>query len=294
MSTNYYKATYILSLFIYGTIGLVLRYISLPVEFVVICRGILGSLTMVIITKLTGKKLDFKPFKKVGKWFVLSGICLGFNWITLFAAYKVTTVAIASLCNYMAPIIVIFLAALLFKDKLKPISIVCIFVAFIGIALVSGVTLDGIAGVNLKGVALGFMAAAGFTGMVLCNKKGGDVPVYEKAIIQLISASLTALPYFLINNWGEPLNFDLQSVLLILLLGVVHSGIAYTFYFGAITKIDVQSFALLGYTEPIVSVLVSVIILHESMTLLGVIGAVMVLGAAIVNEMAQVKKVPQG
>ena len=248
---------------------------------------------MIVITSLTGRKLDFKPLKKNAKWFVLSGICLGFNWITLFAAYKVTTVAIASLCNYMAPIIVIFLAALLFKDKLKPISIVCIFVAFIGIALVSGVTLDGIAGVNLKGVALGFMAAAGFTGMVLCNKKAGDAPVYEKAIIQLISASITALVYFLINNWGAPLEIDLQSVLLVLLLGVVHSGIAYTFYFGAITKIDVQSFALLGYIEPIVSVLISVILLHESMTFLGVIGAVMVLGAAIVNELVQSKKQPQ-
>lgn len=273
---------YILASIIYGTVGMFLRQVSFPSEIVVLCRGLIGSLFVFLFLKFKGQPIDHKAIEKNRIWLILSGIMLGLNWVFLFAAYIKTTVAIASLCNYMAPILFLLATPIFLHEKLEMRKIPFVILAFIGIILVSGVFAETKA--NVEGVIYGLLAALTFTGLMLCNRKIKDISSYDKTIVQLAISAITVLPYVLFKNFGITLVWDLKSILIVLMLGIVHTGIAYCLYFGSLGSLPVQSVAILGYIEPVVSVLCSTIFLHEPMAMSGWIGTILILGSAIVSE----------
>lgn len=276
---------YSLAVILFGTIGMFLRYIRLPSELVVLCRGVIGSLVIWAFVRIRGNRVDRSAIRKNLKWLVISGICLGLNWVFLFAAYLHTTVAIASLFNYLAPVIVVVIAPFLYREKLGWKKILCVVAAVIGVVLLSGVLSGTAAEVNWLGILFAFLAALSFVGIIFCNKKLDGINAYDKAIVQLAVSALTVLPYVIFNNWGTPLSLDLRSVLLTLMLGLLQTGFTYCLYFDTLGRLPVHSVAVLGYLEPVVSVLCSVFILQEGMDVLGWIGAVLIIGAAAVSEL---------
>ena len=282
MSIKLIRIEYVAAVVIYGTIGMFLRFISLPSEAAALCRGVIGSIFILIFMRTRGRNPDRQAIRRNLVYLVPSGICLGLNWIFLFAAYIRTTVAIASLCNYMAPLIVIMIAPAVLREKLDKRKLPCVAAAFLGIVLVSNIT-DG--GGNLPGVALGLTAAFCFVGIVLCNRKISGISLYDKAVVQLAVSAVTILPYVIIHNYGKPVEMNLRSVLIILLLGIVHTGAAYCFYFTGLSSLPVQEVAVLGYLEPVVSMICSAVFLHEPMGTGGRIGAVLILAAAVVSEL---------
>lgn len=91
--------------------------------------------------------------------------------------------------------------------------------------------------------------------------------------------ALTVLPYVLLNNRGAQLDWNTRSVVFILILGLVHTGIAYCLNFSGMATLPVQTVAVLGYLEPVVSVLGLVFILREHMGVCGRIGTVLSIAA---------------
>lgn len=281
-----YKLKYIIAVVIYGTIGYVLHFVNLPSEIVVLCRGIIGSLFIFLYLKLTNRNIDKVAIKKNLKYLILSGIALGLNWVFLFASYRVSTVAVGSLCNYMAPIILITISPIVFKEKISLKKIPCIIGAFVGVVLVSGI-IETNNNVNGYGVLFGLLAAMGFVFIIIFNRKLVDISAYDKVVVQLAVSALTVLPYAIINNINKPIVLDTRSVILVIVLGVVHTGIAYCFYFGSINNIPVQTVAILGYIEPVLSVITSALFLGEPISMLGIIGAILIIISACVSEVIE-------
>ncbi len=289
MATASARLRFVLAVLLYGTIGPITRFIALPSEVVVLFRGTFGSLFVLGFLHAQGAALDRAAIRNNLRWLVASGVCLGLNWIFLFAAYAHTTVAIASLCNYLAPVIVIALSPVVFGERVGPRRLTCVATAFAGILLVSDLR-GALAGrVDLTGVALGLAAALAFVGIVICNKRIAGVGAFDKVVVQLGVSAVTVAPYALARNGGMlPLaGVDAQSWLLLALLCLVQTGVAYVFYFGAMGELPVQEIALLGYLEPVVSVLGSALVLHEPLGVAGVVGAAMVIGAAAVGELLE-------
>lgn len=277
------KLQYLIALCLFGTTGLILRWTVLPSEFLVLIRGAGGAVLILLYACLSGRKPSFTAMRNNWKWLVTGGISLGLNWVFLFGAYRHTTVAIASLCNYTAPILVILLSPLLFGERLNAKKLLCVLASAVGIVLVSGAFESG-AEVSPAGLLMGMGAAMGFVGILTCNQKLSGISPYDRVVAQLLVAALTVLPYVLIRNWGTKIAVDMPSVLWTLVLVVVHTGIAYCFYFGAMAALPVQTVALWGYLEPVVSVLCSAWILSEPLGVSGILGAVLVLGSAGFSE----------
>ena len=276
------RLKYIMAVVLYGTIGTFLRYVSLPSEIVAMCRGIFGSAFIYLYLKISHRYLDRDAVRKNLKWLIAAGICLGLNWIFLFAAYIHTTVAVASLCNYMAPIVVILISPAVLRERPDRRKMPCVAAAFAGIILVSGIWNGSIG--NTFGVVMGLAAALCFVGIVICNRKIRDIRALDKSVIQLAISALTILPYALIRNRGAELALDMRSLLIILVLGLIHTGVAYCLYFSGMSTLPVQTVAILGYLEPVVSIFCSAFFLHEKMGFAGWIGAFLIIGAAVVSE----------
>ncbi len=286
--TNLERLKYVAAVILYGTIGTFLRFVDLPSEVVALGRGVIGSLFLFFFLALKPRRdggEDLPPVLRANaKWLLLSGVFLGLNWIFLFAAYTITTVAVASLCNYMAPVIVVLTAPIFLREKPDPRKLPCVLAALFGIALVSGVIGGSAAAPNPAGVTSGLIAALCFAGIVLCNRKIKGVPPLVKAAVQLAVSAVTILPYVLAKNGGTVPMPDLRSGLIVLLLGVVHTGFAYCLYFSGMGSLPVQTVAILGYLEPVVSVLCSAAFLREPLSPAGWAGAALILAAAFISE----------
>ncbi len=275
----------IVSMCIFSTIGLLRRFIPYDSSFIALVRGFVGALFLLLVMLVGRKPMDLKAVRANAGLLLVSGAAIGFNWIFLFEAYRYTTVAVATLCYYLAPVLVILFSSLLLKEPLTPRKLVCTGVSLLGMVMVSGV-LDGqgVASVPWTGIVFGVAAAGLYAFVILLNKKMAPVPAYDKTVIQLSAASLALLPYVLLTG-GMPSQIPGGiSLILLAVAGIVHTGIAYCLYFGSMSELKAHTIAMLSYLDPVIAVFLSLIVLGEPMSLLGGIGAVLVLGAAYICE----------
>ena len=286
--TRTYKSLFllILSMIIFGTIGIFRRSIALPSEVLAFARGIMGSVFLILYRRIRGGKIVLSAVS--GKnliLLVITGGLIGFNWILLFEAYNYTSVAVATLCYYMQPVIVLLVSPVLLKERLTARKSICIGLAFLGMILVSGI-LGGVqtGSGQITGVLCGLGAAVLYASVVLLNKKITGVPVIEKTIIQLFSAAVCLLPYLLLRGTLTAYTLDSFGIVMLLITGIVHTGIAYVLYFGAVENLPAQTSALFSYIDPVTAVLLSALLLHEPMGVPGIIGTVLIIGAAIASE----------
>ena len=274
-----------LSMVIFGTIGLFRRLIELPSDVIAFGRGLMGGGFLLLFARLRGKTLAWASIGRRDLLLLLvSGALIGFNWIALFEAFNYTTVAVATLCYYMQPVIVIVLSPFVLKERLTFRQIVCVCVAVVGMVLVSGVLEGGAAGGG-RGILLGLGAAALYACVVLMNKTITLSSAFEKTILQLLAAAAVMLPYMALTGTLHAYALPLYEWALFLVVGLVHTGVAYVLFFGSIEALPARTCALLSYVDPVTAVLLSALLLHEAISPLGVLGAVLILGAAIYSEM---------
>ena len=270
---------------VFGTIGLFVRSIAMPSSVIAFIRGAVGTAFLVIFCLVTGKRFSFDKVKEKLVLLCLSGAAIGVNWIFLFEAYRYTTVATATLCYYMAPIFVIVMSAFIYKEKLTAKKICCTLAALVGMVFVSGVAETGIGNISeMKGVILGVFAAVFYACVVLMNKSLGSVPAYDKTIVQLFTAAAVILPYCIAAVDVSDISLDKKSVIMLLIVSIVHTGISYTAYFGSMKNLQSQTIAIMSYIDPIVAVVLSSVILKETMSPLSIAGAVMILSATFLSE----------
>ena len=281
------RLRFIAAMVLYGTIGPMTRFIAMPSEVVVLLRGIVGTLFVLLFMRVRHIEVNRDAIRANLALLLVSGATLGLNWVFLFAAYNHTTVAIASLCNYMAPIVIIAISPFLFKEKLGPKRLACVVAAVVGILLVSDIPSIMAGEVNLTGILLGFASAACFVVIVVCNKLMVGVNGYDRVLMQLGASAIIVLPYVLFVHHGIPLEADLRSWVLTGVLCLVQTGFAYVLYFSAMGDLPAQEVALMSYIEPALSVLGSALFLHEPLGIAGAIGAALVITAAAAGEFAQ-------
>lgn len=300
------KGQVIAAMLLFGTIGVFVRGINLPSATVALVRGAVGTLFLLLVVLLRGKfaretrqdadgptsalvrskGLDVPAIRENLVRLCISGAMIGFNWILLFEAYRYTTVATATLCYYLAPTLVVLLSPAILGEKLTAKRILCAVVALIGMIPVSGVLqTGGIDAAQIRGVLCGIGAAALYAGVILMNKRLGSVPAMDRTIVQLGSAALVLLPYVLMTGeLSALLAAPIKSLVLLMVVAILHTGIAYAMYFGALKVLPAQTAAILSYLDPVTAVLLSALLLGEPLGIMGIIGAVLILGAAYVSE----------
>lgn len=303
---NVSRIKFITAMLIFGTIGIFVRHIGLPSSLIALVRGAVGSVFLLLVMAGSGKKLSAMSIRSNGIWLVLSGAAIGINWILLFESYRYTTVSIATLCYYMAPVFVMALSPVILKEPLTARKVICILAAFAGMLLISGLLpIEGkaaaetvseavsgsgaasAAGRNTLGILLGIGAAAFYASVMLMNKFLKNISSYDTTVVQLASASLVLLPYICFTENLDSVSWTWATVGLLAVVGIVHTGFAYWIYFSSMKDLPGQTIALLSYIDPATAILLSVFLLGETMNLASVIGAALILGAALAGETIQ-------
>ena len=281
---NKQKLLFALAMLIFGSIGLFVRTLPFTSSQIALARGLIGSVFLFASSFILKKGLSFKRIQSNLKVLLPLGIMLGFNWILLFQAYRYTSIANATVSYYCAPVIVMLLTPVVFKESLTRTNVLCIFAAMAGMVCISGAggTLDR---QNLIGIAYGFGGAVFYAAIVLTNKFLKDISDFESAFTQLFIAALALLPYVLLTDGIRLTGASAVTVMLLILVGVVHTGFSYLLYFASLPRLDSRTIATFSYIDPISAILLSSLFLAEPMTLIQAAGAVLILGATLVNEL---------
>jgi len=277
---------------IFGTIGICVRFIPLSSGVIAFVRGVMGFLFLALVMVLMRKKPDSEAIRKNLVILLLSGAAIGFNWILLFESYHHTTVATATVCYYLAPLLLV-LASPLLGEKLTAKKLLCVAAALAGLVCISGVLEGKLPTLSeFKGLLLGVAAAVLYASVMFMNKKLSPITAYDKTFVQLGSAALVLLPYILLTGSVSTAHLTGLQWGLLILVGIVHTGIAYTLYFGSMKDLNAQTIAIFSYLDPVIAVLLSALLLHEPMSPANIIGTVLILGSALYSELPE-KKTPK-
>lgn len=286
------KSNIMIAMLIFGSIGLFVREIPLPSDQIALVRGGIGSIFLLVTSIVMKKRMSWKAIRPNLLLLTISGAAIGFNWILLFEAYRYTTIANATLSYYFAPVFVVFLSPIVLKERLSRMKIVCVFAALIGMYLIVGVGNGG--GVHqrqLTGIGFGLCAAVLYAIVVLINKFLKGLTGLETTFVQLSMASLVLLPYVLLSGPLTLGQLEGKSLAVLVIVGLLNTGIAYLLYFTAIQKLNSQTAAIYSYIDPISAIVMSAIFLGENMSTVQIVGGILILGAAYLSGKNQQEKV---
>ena len=287
----------LIAMLLLGSLWVFLKNISLESVEISFFRGIIGSifLGIVLLIKMRSKKKSDEDiyletskneYKKKDKKsiivLIISGMAIGFNWVFLFNSYNYITVANATIVYYLAPVIVIFVSPIFLKEKLTSKKVVAVICAMCGLILIVKTNTSNVNIDLTSGIINAFIAACLYASVIILNKFIKNVDDYKKTFIQIFMASMVLLPWVI---YRDKIVFNsIKSIILILVLGIAHTGIAYCLYFSAMKDLKAQSIAILGYIDPVSSVVFSIFLLREPFSIYQLIGGVIILLSAIISE----------
>ena len=275
----------IASMAIFGTLAPFVRRIGLTSGELALYRAVMAASLIAVFLLVTGQRIPVKAIKKEIPLLLLSGMAMGFNWILLFEAYKYTTVSVATLSYYFAPVIVTVLCPILFRERLTGKQIGCFIMSTVGLVLITGIgDLSG-GSSHLTGILFGLGAAALYATVILLNKFIRDVEGIHRTFLQFLSAIVVLIPYVLLTPRATLGALDGMGWASLLVVGFIHTGVTYCLYFSSLKELPGQKAAILSYIDPLVAVAISVLVLRETMSPSQAVGGLLILGFTLWNEL---------
>lgn len=287
------RAQIITAMIAFGTIGIFVKNIPLESSEIALYRAVIAGIVLFGVIVITGRHKKLGLMKKHLPGLFVSGAAMGFNWILLFEAYNYTSVALSTLSYYFAPTLVIIASAVMLKERLTVKQIVCFAGSTAGLVMIIGIAGGGSS--DLKGILYGLGAAFLYAVVIMCNKITGETDDISRTWLQIVFAAVILIPYVMFTSGFNAAELDAAGLINVLIVGVVHTGIMYCFYFSSLAKLRGQQAAVLSYIDPLVAVILSVLWLGEPVSAVQLAGGAFILIFALLNEIKfgkDIEKIP--
>jgi len=276
---------------IWGSVGIFAKYIPLSPILLAFSRAII-SIPVILILISISKNTLIKDLKlKDIKPLIFSGVLIGLAWWALFAAFKHTNIAIAILAYNMCPVYVLMLSPKLLKERLNRNHIINIVMAIIGLIIIVVPSLNQNDS-SLWGIIFGIISGLLYSFIVIVNRRSSNsVDPLSSTLIQMIAASCTLFPIVLLEKPIIQLfSIGTHGLIMLLILGIFHTGIGFSIYFSSYKTLSAISVALLSYLEPVFGICFGVIFLRESLTIWQIVGGVLILGSTVFEKLGSYQK----
>lgn len=206
---------------------------------------------------------------------------LFFMNLTYFSAMQHTSLAVAGVLLYTAPIFVMLLSAMLFREQITRKKLLALALAFCGCVLVSGIGTDS--RVSLPGLLFGLGAGISYAlysifGRYAIRRGYGSwtMTFYTFLFCTVLSC--------LLCDWQTVLPVAAQPVELcwIVMLGLVTAFSPYILYSLGLESMDNGRASILASIEPVVAAVISVVVFREALSLTAALGIALVLAAILI------------
>ena len=259
---------------IWGSIGVLVKEIDVSAPVTVFFRLSLGTASVVAFWALRGRLSELALRADRGLVFA-AGLTLAFHWVAFFEAYKRLPVATTILIVYVGPVLIAAAAPSVLGERLERNTLYALALSVAGIALIA-VPSSGSG--DAFGYAAAGAAALSFAVLVLTLKRvSPEVPAQAIVAWQLGIAALAVSP-FLIDASGHEI---LRAAPTLLMLGVLHTGVAGILYVGALQIVKAQHVSILVYLEPVTAVLWAWAVLGEQPEVATLVGGLAIIAAGL-------------
>ena len=235
------------------------------VLLVVFWRCVLGGLGLTAWVLATRQWT--RPTRAEWLWLLVGGLALVLNWVSLFSAYRYSSITVATVVYQVQPFLLLLLAALFLGEPVPLRRLPWLGLALLGVVLSSGLPLPGMGSTDsgaggdgsatLWGTALAVLAASLYALATLATQRLRRIAPAQIAMLQMgVGVLALALPAY-------PL--QLQATLTgaaagaVLTLGLVHTALMYTLMYAAFQRLNAQAIAGLSFIYPVVALLVDLL-----------------------------------
>lgn len=262
-----------LAVFLFGVSGLFGKLLSLPSIIIVLGRVVFSSIFLLFLLLYIKKDIKLKE-KKHYFYLIIMGMILAIHWTTFFQSIQVSTVAIGLLAFSTFPVFVTFLEPYFFKEHIKITNIVLSIITFLGVILV--IPRFDLGNSSTQGVLWGLVSGFTYAILSILNKK--YVKEYSSAVIAFYEqfiAAIILIPFYFLQ---KPV-FQLNDILLLVLLGVVFTGISHLLFINGLKNIKAQTAGIISSLEPVYGIIFAVFLLSEIPSIREVLGGMVILSA---------------
>lgn len=227
------KFKIVVAMAVFGTISIFVKNIPLPSGEIALYRAIIAATAIYLYKLIVDKQISFPNIKKELPLLFISGALIGFNWILLFEAYRYTTVSLATLSYYFAPVIILILCPIIFHEKITTRQFLCFTMATIGLVLIIGVGGMEQSKSSVIGILFGLSAAVMYATVVMINKFIRKVSGIDRTVIQFSAAIIVLIPYIALTTGINLSALDYTGTVSLIILGLIHTGLCYVLYFSS-------------------------------------------------------------
>jgi drug/metabolite transporter (DMT)-like permease len=272
---------------IWGSLGVFTRSIPLSALSLAFLRALIALPVLFAALKMK-KTAKLKP--PLLKPYLISGVLLGFGWLTLFYGFKHTSISSAVIIYNMCPVYVMIAAPLLLKEAISKLQIAVICASFLGLLMIVGH--DLLEGYGYMGMALSAVSGLLYATIVLINRSiKVRLDNQTATFAQIFTAMIVLLPFVLMDgNVLTVISLDAMAIIFTILLGILHTGVAYTLFFSLSAQMKSVEIVSYSYLEPLFGILFSVIVVGEVLTPLQIVGGLFILGSTFIGERLKDRK----
>ena len=266
-----------LAVFLFGFAGLFGIFLSCSPLYIVLGRTFFGAFALFAYAKVISKTKLTGFMRKDLAFFVLQGILLAAHWLTFFISIQISSVAIGLVTFSSFPLFVTFMEPLFFKERLKPIDVVTAFAVLAGIILV--VPDFDLSNQVTMGCFYGILSGFTFAVLGLVNRRNARLasPIAVAYFQNLFAAAFLIIPILVLT----PALPTLDELPTLMVLGIVFTALAHTWFISGLTRIRVQTASVIAGMEPVYGIVFAFFLLNEIPDLTTLAGGTLIIGTTI-------------
>ena len=261
---------------------------------VVSVRVVLAVLILAIWLGIYDK--DLLKIKLKDLWIFVAGGVVGMFGLNICYNFAISelSLSLAAVLLSLSPVFVLFMAAVLFKEKITSKKVICMTIAIAGCVLASGV-LESASTMrwSVKGIIVGTIGAFfyGLYGIISKTAMERGYHAFTTTFYCLFMVMLVVIP---LTNWKLVTNVVVANPVKMSVFLVIHSlctsVLPYILYTFSIRYIDAGMASILASGEPVAAMIFGVIFFSEIPTVLSVVGIVLVIVALALLSMPDKKR----
>lgn len=273
----------IISMAIWGSVGIFARYSNLSGLKLAFYRVLLGSLIFLFFYTLNDYRWIKKAFSEIKPKLhlvFLLGAVLGLNWVFFFSAVLYTDIAKATLIYYLAPVIVVILSAAFLKEKITTKRIAFIFMALVGAFIIGTQSEISLKSKDFLGIIFASLGALFYASVTVLGRYLRDIESSYLTFFQLFFAVLVLFPLVVAL---EGISASTYSLSVVGIIAIVHTAFALLIYMDGLKEVEANEAALLSYIDPLSAVIYAMLIFGEVPTVRTIIGGALILLASLLD-----------
>jgi drug/metabolite transporter (DMT)-like permease len=269
------------SFLIWGLIGVLVRYATMPASALIVFRMVVAAL---LVGALFARRATLAEVRRADVWpgLLLMGAFSASILLLFFLALRLTDVAIGMFLLFTGPVYVALVAPRLMRQPPDRVVYPALAVALAGMAVILLPGLLGVEKVSLVGVACGVATGILYAGYALVTKRlTRRARSTTIALAEMVFDAALLLPLAVWQVFGTGYRFTGRDLVAGLVLGVVCTAIPYVLYVEGLRRVRVEHASILGYLEPVSAPLYAFLLLGEAPALSTVAGGALIVVAGV-------------